>query len=89
MRLVPDRDLTLDWSDLFFEMAGEVAVAAEPAMPALGLAGAAEFEFEDEGLDGSADAIPWFMNRAAPTPTATAMPPIHRAFAPLPHTRQL
>lgn len=36
---------------------------------------------DDDEPDGAAHAIPWLVNRAAPTPSATASPPIRPAYA--------
>ena len=49
---------------------------------------AEEVESEDDGLDGSAHAIPWLVNRTEPTPSATTRPPIRPTYA-SPRTRQL
>jgi len=53
--------------------------AAELAAPGFGPAVAAEFTSEVDELDGSAQAIPWWVKRTAPMPTATARPPIQLA----------
>jgi hypothetical protein len=46
------------------------------------------FGLADDEPDGAAHAIPWLVSTAAPTPSATASPPIRPAYASL-RTRQL
>jgi hypothetical protein len=58
-----------------------VEEAAELDVPVFGLA-------DDDEPDGAAHAVPWLVNRAVPTPSATASPPIRPAYASL-RTRQL
>ena len=58
-----------------------VVEPVELDVPVFGLA-------DDDEPDGAAHAIPWLVNRAAPTPSATASPPIRPAYASL-RTRQI
>jgi hypothetical protein len=55
--------------------------AAELDVPVFGLA-------DDDEPEGAAHAIPWMVNKTAPTPNATASPPIRPAYASL-RTQQL
>jgi hypothetical protein len=63
------------------------ALTVEDFVDGDGLADSAELASDDE-LDGSAQANPWLANRTAPTPSATARPPIRPRYA-LQRTGQL
>jgi hypothetical protein len=66
---------------------GVVEDAGALDAPVFALADAEEVESED-GLDGSAQAIPWLVNSIVPVPSATARPPIRATYAAL-RTQQL
>jgi hypothetical protein len=70
------------------DVCGGVEDVAELDVAMFGLADAAEVESEDDELDGSAHAIPWWVNRTAPTPSVSARPPMRPRYA-SPRTRQL